>query len=80
MKLELRNESGLEFTDISSEQQREYIFRDGATATIENPLYLNVSDSGGHRILDTQGTCHYIPTGWVWLQWKVKDGAPHFIK
>lgn len=76
----LRNDSGLEFIDISSEQYREYIFKDGATVIIDNPLYLSVSESGGHRLLDSKEVCHYIPAGWVWLQWKVKDGAPHFVK
>jgi hypothetical protein len=74
------NATDLEFTDISSEQWREYRFLGGETVRIEAPHRLNVSDSGGHRILDGQGVSHYIPAGWIQLSWQVKDGAPNFVK
>lgn len=77
--MELRNESGLAFTDISSEVWREYQFR-GESVRIENPVALNVSKSGGHRVLDERGVSHYIPSGWVHLTWVAKDGKPHFVK
>lgn len=77
--MELRNESGLAFTDISSEQYRTYDFGD-VKVTINEPLALNVSKSGGHRLLDGQGDSHYIPPGWKHLFWRVKDGLPHFVK
>jgi hypothetical protein len=51
---EFNNGSDLEFTDIASEAWREYRFADGSTVRIDNPLKLNVSDSGGHRIFDAQ--------------------------
>lgn len=78
--MELRNETGLEFTDISSEEYRVYHFTDGDRVTITAPLYLHVSQSGGHRVLDAQGLSHYIPPFWIHLYWKAKDGQPHFVK
>lgn len=75
-----KNESGLEFTDISSEQVRTYNFGQKGFIKIEQPLKLNVSSSGGHRVYDASGTSHYIPSGWLELTWRVKDNAPNFVK
>jgi hypothetical protein len=77
---EFKNATDLEFTDISSEQWREYRFLSGETVRIDAPLQLNVSESKGHRIFDSHGVSHYIPPGWIHLKWKVKDGAPNFVK
>lgn len=77
---ELRNETGLEFGDISSEAWREYRFPGGDTIRIDNPRNLHVAKSGGHRIFDTQGECHYIPKGWIHLRWKARSGQPHFVR
>ncbi len=77
---DVRNETDLEFTDISSEHWRRYTFVSGMMVVVEKPLWLNVSDNGGHRILDSFGYCHYIPYGWVHLEWQAKDGSPHFVK
>lgn len=74
------NESGLAFSDISSEAFRVYEFSNGKEVRIDEPLRLNVSPSGGHRLFDASGTSHYIPKGWVHLRWKVKTGAPNFVK
>jgi hypothetical protein len=74
------NATDLEFTDISSEHWREYRFSGGETIRIDEPLRLNVSESRGHRIFDAHGISHYIPAGWIHLAWKVKDGAPNFVK
>jgi hypothetical protein len=71
------NSSGLEFASLESEQFRDYEFSDHKVR-ITNPLWLNVSKSGGHRIFDAQGVSHYIPTGWNHLSWVVKPGSPHF--
>lgn len=76
--VEFRNDSGLEFKDISSEQWREYTFEAGQTVHIEAPLKLYVSENG-HRILDAEGISHYVPFGWVHLKWKAKDGEPQFV-
>jgi hypothetical protein len=74
------NATDLVFADISSEQWREYRFLGGETIRINRPLRLNVSESGGHRIFDAEGVSHYIPAGWIHLQWVVEDGAPNFVK
>lgn len=59
----------LKFKDISTEDFREYEYPD-MTIRIENPRELNVSKSGGHRVLDAEGISHYIPAGWRHLRWK----------
>ena len=78
-----RNESNSKFIDISSELWREYIRQnDDKTeiiTRIDEPIALNVSKSGGHRLFDANGECHYIPSGWNHLKWKVKDDQPHFV-
>jgi hypothetical protein len=76
----MKNNTDLQFTDISSEEYRNYTFPDGLQITINNPTHLNVSAKGNHRLLDASGVSHYIPTGWVWLSWKAKDGQPNFVK
>jgi hypothetical protein len=78
--IEFKNESGLDFIDISSEMYRAYEFANGKIIHIDEPLQLNVSKSGGHRLLDNSGISHYIPQGWVHLRWKVKTGQAHFVK
>lgn len=78
--MELRNSSGNTFTDISTEESRIYEFPDNQFVEILNPLFLSVSESGGHRILDANGYCHYIPAKWIHLKWMVKQDAPHFVK
>lgn len=78
--MEFKNESHLIFTNISSEQYRVYDFANGRTIRIDDPMWLNVSAGGGHRLFDAGGTSHYIPKGWIHLKWKAKDGQPHFVK
>ena len=81
-ELVLRNDTSLIFTDISSESWRAYINAQGKTwYTIQSPQWLSVSDSGGHRILDRAGICHYVqPYDCFAIQWQVKDGEPHFVR
>lgn len=76
---DFRHETSHQWTDISSEQFRVYEFAD-QSVKVENPLWLSVSKSGGHRLFDANGVSHYVPTGYRHLYWKVKDGAPHFVK
>jgi hypothetical protein len=75
------NESGLIFTDISSEKEREYIFPNGTKLFIGKPLFLNVSASGGHRLYTEDNWCYYVQPkeGWA-IRWKVRKGKPHFVK
>ena len=71
------NGSNLEFLDLDDEEYRVYEFVDMAIK-IDNPLKLNVSNSGGHRVWDAKGISHYIPSGWKHLYWLVKKGEQHF--
>ena len=64
------------WTDISSEEYRTYHFPGGESVMIVSPHKLHVSDSGGHRVLDSNGISHYIPATWIHLEWK---GDPHFV-
>jgi hypothetical protein len=73
------NQSSNIFTDISTEDWREYSFSGNEKVRIERPTHLCVSTSG-HRILDEAGVSHYIPKGWIHLRWQVKQGQPHFVK
>lgn len=77
----MKNESGLIFTDISSERIREYHFPNGNSIKVKNPLYLNVSASGGHRIYSEDGYSYYVnpKEGWF-IRWKVKKNMPNFVK
>lgn len=75
-----RNDSGLEFTDISSEAERVYNFGSKGFVKIQNPLRLNVSASGGHRVFSADGRSHYVPSGWIELTWTISDGQPNFVK
>lgn len=75
----LNNASEHKFENISSEAYRTYVFPNG-NVTIFSPLELAVTKSGSHRILSLTGISHYIPTGWLHLYWKAKDGSPHFVK
>lgn len=74
----LRNESDNKFVDISSEMYRSYQFPDHVVR-IEKPQYLAVT-AGGHRLLDAEQVSHYIPKGWVHLEWKAYQDKPHFVK
>jgi len=74
-----RNGTSLKFIDISSEEWREYERSNGTITKIKNPIALNVSKSGGHRIFDGNGVSHYVTGGWIHLYWHVKDGQPHFV-
>ena len=73
-----KNESGLEFKDISGEEARVYMYPGGAAVTILSPRKLHVSASGGHRVFDAAGNSWYIPSDWIAIRWNVKPGEAHF--
>lgn len=79
----MKNHSSHQFTNISSEEYREYtVLTDKGLPykiRINQPTDLSVSASGGHRLLDAEGVSHYIPAGWVHLSWKAKAGQPNFV-
>ena len=68
----------LPFSDLSDEEYRVYVWPSGWKVTLRNPMKLNVSASGGHRVYTSDGISHYIPSGWNHLYWKVKANCPHF--
>jgi hypothetical protein len=76
---EFRNLTDLKFISIFSEEYREYTFPNGDKVRIDAPRMLNVSKNG-HRVFDVSGVSHYIPQGWIHLEWKAKDGTAHFVK
>lgn len=73
------NRSNLEFKDISSEKYRTYYFSNTETYTIHEPLKLNVSRTGGHRIFAKNGKSYYISSGWRMLEWEAKPENPNFV-
>lgn len=73
------NESGLEFKDISHQKYRVYTFPGREHVRIDNPTHLNISASGGHRLLDASGKSHYVPFGWIHIEWESKEGCPNFV-
>ena len=75
----LTNGSDHKFVDITTESQRTYVFPGGHEVVINCPSFLSVS-AGGHRLLDADGTSHYIPKGWIHLKWKVWPTEPNFVK
>jgi len=80
-KDDFRNETDLEFEDVSSEKYREYTFPNGAKLRIDNPIFLHVKeDSGSHRIWDAQGRSHRISPDFIEITWESKEGEPHFVK
>ncbi len=84
------NESGLEFEDISSEAYRSYHFtargdEEGSGTFIglhiHRPWMLNVSPSGGHRLVTKSGKCFYINTkDGFYIEWTPEPGQPHFVR
>ena len=52
------------YSDISVEKYRTYQFPTGIVR-VDNPKFLSVSKSGGHRIVDKNDVCHYVPSGWL---------------
>ncbi len=74
------NNSGLSFTDISTEAVRRYHFKNDEVVVIPGPLMLHVSRTGGHRIYDENGVSHYVPKGWLELTWVAKAGEANFVK
>lgn len=76
---DLRNNTELTFKDISSEKSRKYRFPKDEVVEINEPVALNVSRTGGHRILDSKGESHYVSSGWIQLSWVAKDDQPHFV-
>ncbi len=76
----MKNATDLEFTDISSEKYRNYVFAGGEAFRIEEPTHLHVSESGGHRVHNAAGESFYIPKGFLMIVWETKDGEANFVR
>lgn len=72
----------LVFSSVTDELWREYTFAGNHKVRIELPVGLHVTKKGAmgdsHRILSQDGHSHYIPAGWVHLEWLVKSGKTPF--
>lgn len=68
------------FSDISSELWRAYRFPGGEIVRIDAPVRLAVSASGGHRVESIDGHGHYVPSGWLKIEWKPREGQPVFVR
>lgn len=80
-KIVMINGTDLSFNDITTERFREYQFPNGKTYRIEQPLAINVSSTGGHRVFSADGVSHYVQPkeGWA-IKWKAHKGQPNFVK
>lgn len=63
----------LEWKNIDHEVYRVYVFPDGKEVRIEKPALINISKSGGARILDSKNVSHYIPYKWIHLYWETDN-------
>jgi hypothetical protein len=73
--MEVNMVAKLDFT--VNEQWRQYIFHTDNSfnvVRIENPKRIVVTDSGGHVIEDCAGNGHYIPAGWMHIEWRPDTG------
>lgn len=68
-----------EFEDLSHEQERTYQF-DNHVLTIEDPVALNTTGSGSHKVLDSRGVSYDIYPKWNYIAWKSEEGTPHFTE
>jgi hypothetical protein len=76
-----------DFTDISSEASRAYIYADASAYVINSPQLLLVkkSSDGGHShrvVSEHEGVrkSHYIRPGWIAIEWVKRDASqPDFI-
>lgn len=78
LEAEFEEKGPAPWRSLLSEVRRTYVFPGGEKVVIENPLRLNVSASGGHRVLDGAGVSHYVPEGWHHLFWETEPGAEPF--
>ena len=66
---DVQRRSGIEFRDISGVEYRKYYFR-GHTITIERPVALHVSESGGHKLVCASGESVYIDSSFLAISWR----------
>lgn len=82
----VQTDKELEFSDISAEKYREYVYVIPArfpqvkpaewVFRIDDPIGLHVSASGGHRVF-TPEQSFYVQPGWKIIRWENdKDTGP----
>lgn len=67
------------FVDVSSEEWRRYDWPDSGTFHVDAPEGLDVLPDGGHCVVAADGTGHHVAPGWVRIQWRARDGQPHYM-
>lgn len=77
---DLRNQTDLQFTDISSELHRNYVYANGEALRVEQPVALHVDEDGAHRLFTADGESVYVAPGFRMIVWETKEGEPHFVK
>ncbi|QIG73987.1 hypothetical protein PP935_gp212 [Rhizobium phage RHph_N34] len=79
---DVRVPGSVDISDISSEEFRIYEFlleglKEPQYVIIENPIALHVRESGSHVVVNSLGETTYVPTGWLHLTWRAKEGEDH---
>lgn len=73
-----RNESDREFTELTNELQRTYLYASGNKIVIDDPIALHMSGSG-HYVVDSSGVITFLPygpNGWIALQFVCHGDGP----
>ena len=65
--------------DISSEEERIYVYHDGREYRVYRPVRLFVTASGSHRVVDQAGWTHRPANDWIGLKWKPFPGEPAYV-
>jgi hypothetical protein len=60
----------MNWKNIGTEEHRTYQFPDEQYVTIKFPIALAVAESGSHRRVVAGGLSHYIPSGFIHIEWK----------
>lgn len=65
--------------DISTEDWREYVYKDNSYR-IEKPIKLYIREGGtGHRVLDAAGVTHWVPINiWHVIKWSAPEEPVSF--
>lgn len=68
--------------DVSSEEERQYVYGNGGTFTVPTPVELHIiEDAKGvsHRVISADGRTYRPERGWTGIVWLPKSGQPAFI-
>ena len=69
---DIRVSDGMGFMDISEIKYRTYFYADGSV-TFDSPIAINVSKSGGHRLILEDGKSVYVRPGWFAFEYQVAN-------